>query len=97
MPPLRVKTRHPQRVKLVGVRVVLPPARMEERFAGSSKLDRAKRLAEKHGARGLGVVGPLVLGPTITVVVGLGLGIEKRELAWWLSIGTAVTFAPTRL
>lgn len=39
------------------------------------------------------MVGPLILGPTITVVVGLGLGIEKRELAWWLSIGTAVTFA----
>ncbi len=64
-----------------------------ERLAKSKRLDRAKDLAERFGAKGLGVVGPLLLGPTFTVMLGLGLGIEKRELAFWFAIGTAVTFA----
>lgn len=49
------------------------------------------QLAERYGARGLGLI--VFPGDTASVVVGLALGLGRSELVRWMSIGIAVMFA----
>ena len=51
------------------------------------------RLIERFGAKGLGLVGPIFPGVTGSVVVGLGMGLERKAIARWMSLGIAVMFA----
>lgn len=53
---------------------------------------RVGRLVDRYGARGLGLVGPIVPGVTASVVGGLALGLDRRELGKWLSIGIIVMY-----
>lgn len=53
---------------------------------------RVGRLVDRYGARGLGLVGPIVPGVTASVVGGLALGLNRRELGKWLTIGIIVMY-----
>ena len=50
-----------------------------------------RRIADRFGARGLGLVGPLFPGVTASVVIGLALRLPRGEIARWMSVGIAVT------
>lgn len=66
---------------------------------GSEESDRAgaggKRVGEfvdRYGVRGLGLVGPVFPGVTVSVVGGLALGLDRRELGRWMTIGIIVLY-----
>lgn len=50
------------------------------------------RLVDRHGARGLGLVGPIFPGVTVSVIAGLALKVPGRELGRWLTIGILVMY-----
>ncbi len=54
---------------------------------------RVTELANRYGEKGLGLIGPLFPGVTASVVLGLALGMNKKSLARWTSIGIAVMYA----
>ena len=54
---------------------------------------RIGRLTTKHGARGLGLIGPVFPGVAGAVLLGLALDVNRRSLAIWMSIGIAGMFA----
>ncbi len=54
---------------------------------------RIRQFADKYGAKGLGIVGPIFPGVTASVLLGFALGMKKAALARWMSIGIAVMFA----
>lgn len=51
------------------------------------------RSVERFGAKGLGIVGPIVPGVTASVVLGLAMGLPRAALGRWMSIGIAIMFA----
>ncbi|MGI9604133.1 MAG: hypothetical protein ACR2QE_19800 [Acidimicrobiales bacterium] len=73
--------------------------RIRSKLAGGTEAtppdpnSRVRRLVDRYGARGLGLIGPIFPGVTASVVLGLTLGLGKGELARWLSLGTAIMFA----
>ncbi len=54
---------------------------------------RVREVANRYGEKGLGLVGPLFPGVTASVVLGLALGMDKKSLARWMTIGIAATYA----
>ena len=54
---------------------------------------RSRRLVERYGAKGLGMVGPIFPGVTGSVIIGLGMGLERKAILRWMSLGIAVMFA----
>jgi hypothetical protein len=53
---------------------------------------RVRRFVDRYGVRGLGLVGPIFPGVTASVVGGLALGLERRELGKWMTIGIIVMY-----
>lgn len=51
-----------------------------------------ERLVDKYGVRGLGLVGPIFPGVTASVVGGMALGLDRRSLAKWMTIGIIVMY-----
>jgi hypothetical protein len=47
---------------------------------------------DRFGVRGLGLIGPLFPGVTVSVVGGLALGLDRSQLGKWLSIGIVVMY-----
>lgn len=64
-------------------------SRMEARVDGS----RAQSLVDRWGAPGLAVVGSTVLGPTLSLLSALLLGVDRRRFAWWYAAATLTSFA----
>lgn len=64
----------------------------ERRGRGELSSPRVRALVEHHGAKGLGLVGPLFPGVTASVVVGLALGLHRNELGRWLSLGSGLLY-----
>lgn len=54
---------------------------------------RVRRFVDRYGVRGLGIVGPIFPGVTASVVGGLALGLDRRALGRWLSVGIVVMYA----
>jgi uncharacterized membrane protein len=54
---------------------------------------RVRRIVDRWGAKGLGLIGPVFPGVTASVLVGLALGLERSTLARWMSLGVGVMFA----
>jgi len=59
---------------------------------------RARVLVERWGVGGLAVVGTVVLGPTITTVAAIALGVDRLRFAVWaivatLGVSTVLTLA----
>jgi len=73
--------------------------RLRVRITGKGEPDppdpdsRIGRLADRYGAKGLGMVGPIFPGVTASVVLGLALGLGRAALGRWMAIGIALMFA----
>jgi hypothetical protein len=50
-------------------------------------------LLGKWGVQGLGLIGPIFPGVTVSVVVGLAMGADRKELIKWMTIGIFGMFA----
>ena len=48
---------------------------------------RARRIWDRWGVIGLGLLGPLLLGAPISAAVGAALGASPRRLVAWLGLG----------
>jgi hypothetical protein len=57
------------------------------------KLGRGKQMLGEYGVRGLGLVGPIFPGVTVSVLIGLAAGIDRKELATWMSMGVFAMYA----
>jgi membrane protein DedA with SNARE-associated domain len=57
------------------------------------KMGKGKEILGDYGTRGLGLVGPLFPGVTVSVLIGLAAGIDQKELAMWMSIGILGMYA----
>lgn len=57
------------------------------------KLEKGKKMLGDYGIRGLGLVGPIFPGVTVSVLIGLTAGIDKKELTKWMSIGVLGMYA----
>lgn len=51
-----------------------------------------QRLVDRFGVRGLGLVGPIFPGVTAPVVGGMALGLERRALGHWMTVGIIVMY-----
>ena len=50
-------------------------------------------LLGKWGIRGLGLIGPVFPGVTVSVVVGLAAGVNRNELLRWMTVGIFALYA----
>ncbi len=73
--------------------------RLRIRLTGKEEPDppdpesRIGRFADRYGAKGLGMVGPLFPGVTASVLLGLTLGMKRAALGRWMTIGIGLMFA----
>ncbi len=51
------------------------------------KLEKGKQMLGTYGTKGLGLIGPIFPGVTVSVLIGLAAGIDRKELAKWMAIG----------
>lgn len=58
----------------------------------SAEAGRVRRFVDRYGVRGLGIVGPIFPGVTASVVGGLALGLDRRALGKWMTIGIIVMY-----
>lgn len=56
------------------------------------KLGKGEQMLGKYGVEGLGLVGPIFPGVTVTVLIGLTAGIDRKVLAKWMSIGVLAMY-----
>ncbi len=56
------------------------------------KLGKGKQMLGKYGVEGLGLIGPIFPGVTVTVLIGLAAGIDRKVLAKWMSIGVLAMY-----
>lgn len=69
----------------------MPDARAS--VAGDAEADgRVRGFVDRYGVRGLGLIGPLFPGVTASVAGGLALGLDRRALGRWLTIGIVVMY-----
>lgn len=57
---------------------------------GDIKKGRAYDIWNKYGTVGLGLLSPLLFGAPIGATIGIVLGISKKDLIKWMSIGVVV-------
>jgi hypothetical protein len=60
--------------------------------AGDPEAGRVRRFVDRFGVRGLGIVGPIFPGVTASVIGGLALGLDRRALGKWMTIGIIVMY-----
>lgn len=68
-------------------RTAAPPSESDDAETG-----RVRRFVDRYGVRGLGIVGPIFPGVTASVVGGLAVGLDRRALGKWLTIGIVVMY-----
>jgi hypothetical protein len=56
------------------------------------KLEKGRQMLGKYGTKGLGLVGPIFPGVTVSVLIGLAAGIDRKELTRWMSIGVLAMY-----
>ncbi len=56
------------------------------------KLEGGKRMLGKYGTKGLGLIGPIFPGVTVSALIGLAAGIDRRELATWMALGVVLMY-----
>ncbi len=62
----------------------------EGKPGNNRKSNTAQRLFQKYGTPGLGFFGSLILGPNLTIVLGLLLVKSRMQLLYWTLAGTAL-------
>lgn len=67
---------------------------MDHRQANISEeaQQRGKRVLGRFGVRGLGLIGPIFPGVTASVLIGIGVGADSRELTRWITIGIVALY-----
>jgi hypothetical protein len=48
---------------------------------------RTQRIADRFGAPGVGLIGPMTIGGFASAISGVAIGIPKAKLALWIAIG----------
>lgn len=56
------------------------------------KLEGGTKMLGKYGSEGLGLIGPIFPGVTVTVLIGLAAGIGRKELAKWMGLGIVLLY-----
>lgn len=59
----------------------------------SSDDGRVRRFVDRYGVRGLGLVGPIFPGVTVSVAGGLAMGLDGRQLGRWMTIGIVLMYS----
>jgi len=54
--------------------------------------DKAGSMVERWGTTGFGLIGPLILGPSLSILGALVLGLDRRAFAIMFTVGTVVGF-----
>jgi membrane protein DedA with SNARE-associated domain len=67
-----------------------PNRAVDER--ADSDTGRVRKFVDRFGVRGLGIVGPIFPGVTASVIGGLALGLDRRSLGKWMTIGIFVMY-----
>jgi hypothetical protein len=49
--------------------------------------EKVAKVLGKWGVRGLGLIGPIFPGVTVSVLAGLAAGVDRNELVKWMTIG----------
>jgi hypothetical protein len=49
--------------------------------------EKVAKVLGRWGIRGLGLIGPLFPGVTVSVLAGLAAGVDRNELVKWMSLG----------
>lgn len=57
-----------------------------------AKEGHARRLIDRYGPEGLGLIGPLFPGVVASAIFGVGLQIDPKQLGRWLMAGIAFWF-----
>jgi hypothetical protein len=57
------------------------------------KLEGGRRMLGKYGTKGLGLVGPIFPGVSVSALIGLAAGIARKELATWMALGIVILYA----
>jgi len=65
----------------------------EESSDDQAETGKVTRFVDRSGVRGLGLIGPIFPGVTASVIGGLALGLDRRALGRWLSVGIVVMYA----
>ena len=55
--------------------------------------ERVSGLLGRWGVRGLGLIGPIFPGVTVSVIVGIGIGVDRNRLVRWMSFGILGLYA----
>lgn len=55
--------------------------------------DNVSNLLGQWGVRGLGLIGPIFPGVTVTVIVGMAVGVDRNQLVKWMTIGILCLYA----
>jgi hypothetical protein len=63
------------------------PSDLDPRAAG-----RVRRLVDRFGVKGLGLIGPIFPGVTVSVLAGIAVGLDRRQLARWMTLGIALMY-----
>jgi hypothetical protein len=59
----------------------------------SNAATRARRVADRFGPVGLGLVGPVFPGVVASCLTGVAVGVDSRRLGIWMTVGIALWFA----
>ena len=65
---------------------------VEKLNISEEKLEGGKKMLGKYGTEGLGLIGPIFPGVTVTVLIGLASGIGRKALATWMAIGIVLLY-----
>jgi hypothetical protein len=53
---------------------------------------RARALVDRWGVKGVGLIGPIFPGVTVSVLAGIAVGLDRRQLARWMTLGVALMY-----
>lgn len=56
----------------------------------AQKQNNTRRLFEKYGIPGLGLIGTLIFGQPVVMIMGMILVKEKKTFLIWVSVGTVI-------
>lgn len=70
-----------------GNRIRRMTSKRRKKMKSPKKEARANRLFEKYGTAGLGFLGCLLMGPNMTIIIGLVIVKSQKQLLYWTLVG----------
>jgi membrane protein DedA with SNARE-associated domain len=77
-------------IYLLGSRVKVYISKRLHKSGMKKKSDRLENLFEKYGALGVGLLGTVIIGPNMTMALGLAVIKSERAILAWTLAGTAL-------